>query len=78
MKSRYGITPWGKWFIDVLDSYEMGKRLDRGRSYANTDKVFSLDFKDGRATAMVEGHYQPFYYVEFPPSRHFAKGILPW
>jgi uncharacterized Zn finger protein/superfamily II DNA or RNA helicase len=69
LKSRYGITPWGKWFIDVLDSYEMGARLDRGRSYANTDKVSSLDFEDGRATAMVEGHYQPFYYVEigFPP-----------
>ncbi|MDR2575725.1 MAG: DEAD/DEAH box helicase [Treponema sp.] len=69
LKSRYGITPWGKWFIDVLDSYEMGERLDRGRSYANTGKVSELEFKDGRATAMVEGHYQPYYYVEigFPP-----------
>jgi uncharacterized Zn finger protein len=63
------MSPWGKWFIDVLDSYEMGERLNRGRSYANTGKVFSLDFQDGLATAMVEGHYQPFYHVEigFPP-----------
>jgi len=64
LKNRYGITPWGKWFIDVLDSYEMGERLNRGRSYANTDKVFSLDFKDGRANAKVKGHYRPFYRVE--------------
>jgi SNF2 family DNA or RNA helicase/uncharacterized Zn finger protein len=64
MKSRYGITPWGSWFIDVLDSYQMGARLDRGRTYANTGRVFSLDFDEGRATAMVEGNYQPFYFVE--------------
>ncbi|MCL1815567.1 MAG: hypothetical protein FWG27_07110 [Treponema sp.] len=29
MKSRYGVTPWGSWFIDVLDSYRKGARLDR-------------------------------------------------
>jgi len=72
LKNRYGITPWGKWFIDVLDSYEMGERLNRGRSYANTDKVSSLEFKDGRANAKVKGHYRPFYRVEigFPPLKN--------
>ncbi|MCL2067790.1 MAG: DEAD/DEAH box helicase [Treponema sp.] len=69
MKSRYGITAWGSWFIDVLDSYKMGARLDRGRTYANTGRVLSLDLKDGRATAKVEGNYMPFYRVQiaFPP-----------
>jgi len=69
MKSRYGITPWGSWFIDVLDSYQMGARLDRGRSYANTGKVLSLDLTEGRALAKVKGNYRPFYRVEicFPP-----------
>ena len=72
LKNRYGITPWGKWFIDVLDSYEMGARLDRGRSYANTGKVSSLEFKDGQATAKVKGHYRPFYNVKitFPPLKN--------
>jgi uncharacterized Zn finger protein len=64
MKSRYGVTPWGSWFIDVLDSYRMGERLDRGRRYANAGRVYSLHFDDGRATAMVEGNYEPFYHVE--------------
>jgi uncharacterized Zn finger protein/superfamily II DNA or RNA helicase len=68
-RQNYGVSPWGKWFIDVLDSYEMGARLDRGRSYANTGKVLSLEIADGKALAKVRGHYQPFYKVEirFPP-----------
>ncbi|MFP3089159.1 SNF2-related protein [Treponema sp. TIM-1] len=68
-RQTYGRTPWGKWFIDVLDSYQMGARLDRGRTYANTGKVLSLEIKDGKVTAKVKGNYRPFYKVEisFPP-----------
>ncbi|MDR0301947.1 MAG: DEAD/DEAH box helicase [Treponema sp.] len=64
MKSRYGVTPWGSWFIDVLDSYKMGERLERGRRYANAGRVLSLDLSAGRAIAKVEGNYEPFYKVE--------------
>jgi SNF2 family DNA or RNA helicase/uncharacterized Zn finger protein len=69
MKSRYGITPWGSWFIDVLDSYQMGARLERGRTYANTGRVLSLELNAGHAIAKVEGNYRPSYRVEiiFPP-----------
>ncbi|MDR0447661.1 MAG: DEAD/DEAH box helicase family protein, partial [Treponema sp.] len=75
MKNRYGITPWGSWFIDVLDSYQMGERLNRGRRYANAGRVLSLEFVAGspsvmaRAVAKVEGNYLPYYRVEisFPP-----------
>jgi SNF2 family DNA or RNA helicase len=75
MAKVYGATPWGAWFIDVLDSYKMGARLDRGRSYANTGKVLSLDFKNGRAVARVRGNYKPFYIVEiqFPVLKESAK-----
>jgi len=69
MNSRYGVTPWGKWFIDVLDSYKMSERLERGRRYANSGKVLSLEFSNGRACAKVEGSTNPFYRVtiSFPP-----------
>jgi len=75
MKSRYGITPWGNWFIKVLDSYEMGERLTRGRSYANTGKVLSLELNDGWAVAKVKGYHFPFYRVEikFPPLKEAEK-----
>jgi uncharacterized Zn finger protein len=69
MKNRYGVTPWGSWFIDVLDGYKMGERLNRGRRYANSGRVLSLNLTEGKAAAKVEGNYSPFYKVEisFPP-----------
>ena len=75
MKSRYGVTPWGRWFIDVLDSYQMGERLERGRRYANAGKVLSLKLTDGRATAKVEGKSNPFYKVaiSFSPLKETEK-----
>ncbi|MDR0316276.1 MAG: DEAD/DEAH box helicase family protein [Treponema sp.] len=74
-KNRYGVTPWGSWFIEILDSYEMGARLDRGRTYANTGRVLSLDLDEGKAAAKVEGNYRPFYRVEivFPPLKEREK-----
>ncbi|MDR2729378.1 MAG: DEAD/DEAH box helicase [Treponema sp.] len=68
MDSHYGITPWGRWFIDILDSYKMGARLERGHTYANTGRVLSLELETGRATAKVEGKSFPFYKVsiQFP------------
>jgi uncharacterized Zn finger protein/superfamily II DNA or RNA helicase len=69
MKNLYGVTPWGRWFIDVLDSYQMGERLDRGRRYANAGRVLSLELKEGRAVAKVRGNSSPSYRVAtgFPP-----------
>jgi SNF2 family DNA or RNA helicase len=64
MKNSYGITSWGSWFIDVLNSYGMGGRLDRGRTYANTGKVLSLKLEAGRVVAKVKGNYRPSYQVE--------------
>ncbi|MCL2176117.1 MAG: SWIM zinc finger family protein, partial [Treponema sp.] len=63
MKNLYGVTPWGKWFIDILDSYKMGERLERGRRYANAGKVLSLELTECKAIAKVEGNSKPFYRV---------------
>ena len=75
MKNLYSVTPWGRWFIDVLDSYKMGERLDRGRRYANSGKVLSLEINSGRVLAKVEGNSSPFYKViiSFPPLAHTEK-----
>ncbi|MCL2600915.1 MAG: SWIM zinc finger family protein, partial [Treponema sp.] len=75
MKSRYGVTPWGNWFVRVLGSYEVGSRLARGKTYANTGRVLSLELKDGWAVAKVEGNFLPFYRVEinFPPLAQAEK-----
>ncbi|GMO36871.1 MAG: DEAD/DEAH box helicase [Termitinemataceae bacterium] len=77
-RQKYGISPWGSWFIDVLESYDVGERLGRGKSYANTGKVLSLEIEGGAITAKVSGHYSPFYKIkiEFPPLPESQKDYL--
>ncbi|MDR1786822.1 MAG: hypothetical protein LBR23_10240 [Spirochaetaceae bacterium] len=59
MPAQYGLTPWGAWFIEALEAYHLDERLDRGRSYANTGKVLSLEIGDCRAAAGVKGRSFP-------------------
>jgi SNF2 family DNA or RNA helicase len=63
-RTKYGVSPWGQWFIDVLDSYHLENRLERGRTYANTGKVISLEIDGSTIIAKVKGHYKPFYKVK--------------
>lgn len=69
MATEYGTTPWGKWFVDVLRSYRIDARLQRGKTYANTGKVLALTVENRIVTAKVKGHSRPYYTVkiEFPP-----------
>lgn len=63
MGQKYGTTPWGAWFIDVLDSYRMGARLERGKTYANTGRVLNVKFDGRTVTARVRGRSSPYYTV---------------
>ena len=68
-KSSYGITPWGAWFLRMLEAYNSDGRVSRGKSYANTGKVDSLTIAGNKVAARVAGHYDPWYYITltFPP-----------
>ncbi len=48
-------TWWSERFIEVLDGIGLGNRLQRGRSYARTGQVMSLDVGPGSVTAQVQG-----------------------
>jgi uncharacterized Zn finger protein len=50
-----GATWWSRRFIDVLESFAMGGRLTRGRTYARKGQVISLDVSPGEVRAMVQG-----------------------
>lgn len=63
MARKYGTTPWGQWFIDVLDSYRMGARLERGKTYANTGKVTKFEIDGTSVKARVKGRSSPYYTV---------------
>ena len=46
---------WGKRWIDVLESFHIGNRLQRGRSYARRGQVVSIDIEKGQVHAKVQG-----------------------
>jgi len=54
---------WSHRFIEVLDSYGLGNRLQRGRSYARQGQVLSLDVSPGLLTAQVQGSRRTPYVV---------------
>lgn len=50
-----GRSWWSRRFLDVLESFALGTRLTRGRSYARAGQVLTLDITPGEATALVQG-----------------------
>ena len=62
-RSKYGITPWGAWFLRMIESYDGSGRVSRGKTYANTGKVDSLVIQGAKVAARVAGHSDPWYYV---------------
>lgn len=54
-RGAIGASWWSRRFLDVLESFAMGNRLTRGRSYARKGQVFSLDVAPGEVRAMVQG-----------------------
>jgi uncharacterized Zn finger protein len=48
-------TWWSQRFVQVLESYGLGARLQRGRRYARQGQVVALDVDAGLLTAQVQG-----------------------
>lgn len=50
-----GETWWSKRFIGILESFDLGGRLVRGRRYARAGQVLDLAITPGEVTASVQG-----------------------
>ncbi len=59
-----GKTWWSKRWIGVLESFNMGARLGRGRSYARRGQVMSIDVQEGLVTAKVQGSQRAPYKIK--------------
>jgi len=59
-----GKTWWSKRWIGVLESFHMGARLGRGRSYARRGQVMSIDVQEGLVTAKVQGSQRTPYKIK--------------
>ena len=54
-RGAFGQTWWAKRWISVLESFDIGARLGRGRSYARNGQVLAIDVGEGKVTAKVQG-----------------------
>lgn len=52
---KFGENWWAKRWIEVLESFEMGSRLSRGRDYAKKGHVLSIQIEEGQVLARVQG-----------------------
>jgi len=46
---------WSQKFVDVLDQYGLGARMQRGRRYARSGQIVSFEVEAGRLVAQVQG-----------------------
>lgn len=54
-RGEIGETWWSKRWLGVLESFGMGARLQRGRTYARMGQVISIDVQKGVVSARVQG-----------------------
>lgn len=62
-----GESWWSRRFIELLESFGLGSRLQRGREYARAGQVLELDVEPGIALAKVQGSRYTPYRVRIRP-----------
>jgi uncharacterized Zn finger protein len=62
-RGTFGENWWAKRWIAVLNEYGLGARLTRGRSYARSGQVLSIDIEKGRVLSKVQGSRPKPYQV---------------
>lgn len=54
-QGQFGKSWWANRWISVLESFDIGARLARGRSYARRGQVLGVDIKRGEVKSQVQG-----------------------
>ena len=54
-RGSFGQSWWAKRWIAVLESFDIGARLSRGRSYARRGQVTAIEVAEGLVKAKVQG-----------------------
>lgn len=67
-RGAFAANWWAKRWLAVLDSYGIGSRLQRGRSYARAGQVLTIEVQPGLVNAQVQGSRPKPYRVEIQVS----------
>ena len=62
-KGSFGTSWWAKRWQAVLEGFNIGARLSRGRSYARAGQVLSVEIRKGEVHAKVQGSRAKPYQV---------------
>ncbi len=62
-RGAFGETWWAKRWISTLESFHIGERLNRGKSYARGGQVLSIDIAKGEIKAKVQGSFAAPYKI---------------
>jgi uncharacterized Zn finger protein len=63
-RGGFGQSWWARRWIALLESFDIGARLGRGRSYARRGQVLSIEINKGNVSAEVQGSRPKPYDVE--------------
>ncbi len=63
-RGAFGTSWWARRWIEVLESFDIGARLQRGRRYARSGQVLSIDIRKGLVQAKVQGSRPRPYSIE--------------
>ena len=69
-RGSFGETWWGKEWIQTLESFDIGARLGRGKRYARSGQVLSIDIEKGQVQADVQGSTPRPYRVNIELDAH--------
>jgi len=58
---KFGITWWGENWLKALQGVDFTNRIPRGKSYANTGKVYDIEIDGSTVTAKVRGKSYDHY-----------------
>lgn len=62
-RGAFATSWWGQRWIKVLESFEIGERLTRGRTYARKGQVVDIEIEKGAVRAAVQGSRSRPYQV---------------
>jgi uncharacterized Zn finger protein len=76
-RGTFGESWWAKRWISVLESFDIGARLGRGRNYARSGQVLSVEVEKGAVKAKVQGSrptpYRVFIEMKTIPGASWEK-----
>ena len=60
---KFAKTWWGEKWLDALSGVYYTNRIGRGKTYANTGRVYDILINDNLSLAKVRGNYRSYYNV---------------